>query len=42
MPTDQAWHVQTLINNLLIQTTSDGEEGRQAFQQKRKPRWAGR
>jgi enoyl-CoA hydratase/carnithine racemase len=41
-PTDQAWHVQTLINNLLIQTTLDGEEGRQAFQQKRKPRFNGR
>jgi enoyl-CoA hydratase/carnithine racemase len=42
MPTDQAWHVQTLINNLLIQTTMDGEEGRQAFQQKRKPKFNGR
>lgn len=42
MPTDQAWHVQTLINNLLIQTTMDGEEGRQAFQQKRKPNFNGR
>lgn len=41
-PTDQAWHVQTLINNLLIQTTTDGEEGRQAFQQKRKPKFDGR
>lgn len=41
MPTDQAWHVQTLINNLLIQTTMDGEEGRQAFQQKRKPKFNG-
>ncbi len=42
MPTDQSWHVQTLINNLLIQTTLDGEEGRQAFQQKRKPNFDGR
>jgi enoyl-CoA hydratase/carnithine racemase len=41
MPTDQAWHVQTLINNLLIQTTLDGEEGRQAFQAKRKPNFNG-
>ena len=31
LPTDQAWHVQTLINNLLIQMTTDGEEGRPAF-----------
>lgn len=42
MPTDQAWHVQTLINNLLIQTTTDGEEGRQAFQAKRKPKFNGK
>jgi enoyl-CoA hydratase/carnithine racemase len=35
LPTDQAWHVQNLINTLLIQTTTDGEEGRQAFNEKR-------
>ena len=37
LPTDQAWHVQNLINSLLIQTTMDGEEGRQAFNEKRPP-----
>ncbi|HVC50894.1 MAG TPA: enoyl-CoA hydratase-related protein, partial [Stellaceae bacterium] len=41
MPTDQAWHVQNLINNLLIQVTTDGEEGRQAFNTKRKPNFTG-
>ena len=30
LPTDQAWHVQNMMNNLLIQTTMDGEEGRKA------------
>ena len=35
LPTDQAWHVQNLINNLLIQVTTDGEEGRRAFNEKR-------
>src|SRR3546814_833151 len=35
LPTDQAWHVQNLINALLIQTTTDGEEGRRAFNEKR-------
>ena len=28
LPTDQSWHIQNLINHLLIQTTLDGEEGR--------------
>ena len=37
LPTDQAWHVQNLMNNLLIQVTTDGEEGRQAFNEKRPP-----
>lgn len=41
LPTDQAWHVQTLMNNLLIQVTTDGEEGRQAFNAKRKPNFTG-
>jgi enoyl-CoA hydratase/carnithine racemase len=41
MPTDQAWHVQTLINHLLIQVTTDGEEGRKAFNEKRPPNFTG-
>ena len=41
LPTDQAWHVQNLMNNLLIQVTTDGEEGRQAFNAKRKPNFTG-
>jgi len=41
MPTDQAWQVQTLINSLLIQATTDGEEGRAAFNAKRKPDFSG-
>jgi enoyl-CoA hydratase/carnithine racemase len=41
LPTDQAWHVQNLINSLLIQVTTDGEEGRQAFNEKRKPNFTG-
>jgi enoyl-CoA hydratase/carnithine racemase len=41
LPTDQAWHVQNLINSLLIQTTMDGEEGRKAFNAKRKPSFTG-
>ncbi len=31
LPTDQASHIQNIINHLLIQTTMDGEEGRKAF-----------
>lgn len=41
LPTDQAWHVQNLINNLLIQTTMDGEEGRAAFNEKRPAEFTG-
>lgn len=41
LPTDQAWHVQNLMNALVIQTTTDGEEGRQAFNAKRKPKFTG-
>jgi enoyl-CoA hydratase/carnithine racemase len=41
LPTDQAWHVQNLMNSLLIQTTMDAEEGRQAFNEKRKPNFTG-
>lgn len=41
LPTDQAWQVQNLMNNLLIQNTADGEEGRRAFNEKRKPNFTG-
>jgi enoyl-CoA hydratase/carnithine racemase len=41
LPTDQAWHVQNLINSLLIQVTTDGDEGRRAFNEKRPARFTG-
>jgi len=41
LPTDQAWHIQNIINSMLIQTTMDGEEGRQAFNEKRSPNFTG-
>ena len=41
LPTDQAWHVQNLMNNLLIQVTTDGEEGRRAFNAKQPPNFTG-
>ena len=41
MPTDQAWQVQTLMNSMLIQNTVDGQEGRDAFKEKRKPNFTG-
>jgi enoyl-CoA hydratase/carnithine racemase len=40
-PMDQAWQVQTLMNAMLIQATTDGEEGRAAFNAKRKPKFTG-
>lgn len=41
LPTDQAWHVQNLMNSMLIQNTMDGEEGRMAFNEKRPPNFDG-
>src|SRR5262249_10580903 len=41
LPTEQAWQVQNLMNNLLIQVTTDGEEGRRAFNEKRPPNFTG-
>ncbi len=41
IPTDEAWRVQTLMNQLLINMTTDGEEGRAAFVEKRKPEFTG-
>lgn len=41
VPFDQAWQVQNLINTMLIQMTTDGEEGRRAFNEKRPPNFTG-
>jgi enoyl-CoA hydratase/carnithine racemase len=41
IPTDQAWQVQTMMNSLLVHATADGEEGRRAFTEKRKPEFTG-
>ena len=40
-PIDMAWQVQTLMNTLLIQTTTDGDEGRAAFNEKRGANFTG-
>ena len=41
MPVTEAWRVQTLMNALLTQYTTDGDEGRQAFLEKRPPNFTG-
>lgn len=41
VPFDQAWQVQHLMNTMLIQMTTDGEEGRRAFNEKRPPDFTG-
>jgi len=38
---DEAWHVQQLMNSLLTQLTTDADEGRQAFLEKRSPEFTG-
>ena len=41
IPTEEAWRVQVLMNQLLTSLTTDGEEGRAAFLEKRKPEFTG-
>ena len=41
IPVTEAWRVQTLINSLLTQFTTDGDEGRNAFLDKRPPNFTG-
>ena len=41
VPITEAWRVQTLMNTLLTQFSADGEEGRQAFLEKRRPEYTG-
>ena len=40
-PVTEAWRVQTLMNTLLTQMTTDGDEGRAAFLEKRDPLFTG-
>ncbi|MCH7878862.1 MAG: hypothetical protein IH914_06080, partial [candidate division Zixibacteria bacterium] len=39
IPVTEAWRVQTLVNSLLTQLTTDGDEGRKAFLEKRPARF---
>ena len=41
IPVSEAWRVQTLMNSLLTQITTDGDEGRQASVEKRPPNFTG-
>lgn len=41
IPITEAWRVQTLMNTLLTQLTTDGDEGRAAFVEKRSPNFTG-
>ena len=41
LPVEQAWRVQSLMNDLLVHDTEDGVEGRESFLERRAPEWTG-